>query len=101
MKISKILAVILALAMILSATGVAFANEIYTKSDNDGNEVSTASYEQVCFGDSYGRTDWPSLGEAINYYGSGYTYTYCGGNPYNYFYTFSDGSRMFFGVNLG
>ena len=47
-------------------------------------------------GDQYGAT-WSSLGAAMNYYGTDYTYTYCGGY-YNYYYTFSDGSRMYFRV---
>ncbi|MBE6749667.1 MAG: hypothetical protein E7560_00695 [Ruminococcaceae bacterium] len=47
-------------------------------------------------GDQYGAT-WSSLDAAMNYYGTDYTYTYCGGY-YNYYYTFSDGSRMYFRV---
>lgn len=48
--------------------------------------------------DIYGATGWVSLSAAQAYYGTDFSYTYCGGNPYNYYYTFSDGSRMFFGV---
>lgn len=40
---------------------------------------------------------WSSLEAAMKYYGTDYTYTYCGGY-YNYYYTFSDGSRMYFRV---
>lgn len=47
-------------------------------------------------GDQYGAT-WSSLDAAMNYYGTDYTYTYCGGY-YNYYYTFSDGSKMYFRV---
>ena len=47
-------------------------------------------------GDQYGAT-WSSLDAAMNYYGRDFTYTYCGGY-YNYYYTFSDGSRMYFRV---
>ena len=47
-------------------------------------------------GDQYGAT-WGSLDAAMDYYGTDYTYTYCGGY-YNYYYTFSDGSRMYFRV---
>ncbi len=46
-------------------------------------------------GDQYGAT-WSSLDAAMNYYGTDFTYTYCRGY-YNY-YTFSDGSRMYFRV---
>ena len=47
-------------------------------------------------GNQYGAT-WSSLDAAMNYYGTDFTYTYCGGY-YNYYYTFSDGSRMYFRV---
>ena len=48
--------------------------------------------------DQYGYSGWGSLGAAQNYYGTGFSYTYCGGYPYNYYYSFSDGSHMYFGV---
>lgn len=46
--------------------------------------------------DQYGAT-WSSLDAAMDYYGRDFTYTYCGGY-YNYYYTFADGSRMYFRV---
>ena len=48
-------------------------------------------------GNQYGYDGWSSLDAAMNYYGRDFTYTYCGGY-YNYYYTFSDGSRMYFRV---
>ena len=42
-------------------------------------------------------TNWSSLEDAMDYYGNDFTYTYCGGY-YNYYYSFSDGSRMYFHV---
>lgn len=63
----------------------------------------------------YGRTDWPSIEDACNYYlgNNNWTYypdtnTWRGAGliiqqrqnlnlTYNYFYTFSDGTRMYFG----
>ena len=48
-------------------------------------------------GDQYGYDNWSSLTAAKNYYGTDFEYTYCGGY-YNYYYTFSDGSRMYFRV---
>lgn len=47
--------------------------------------------------DEYADRTWSSLDDAKDYYGWDYTYTYCGGY-YNYYYTFSDGSRMYFHV---
>ncbi len=47
-------------------------------------------------GNQYGAT-WNSLDDAMNHYGTDFTYTYCGGY-YNYYYSFSDGSRMYFRV---
>ena len=46
-------------------------------------------------GDQYGRTDWPSIDEAKKHYGMDWVYTPCDGY-YNWYYTFSDGSRMYF-----
>lgn len=48
-------------------------------------------------GDQYGRDDWESLDAAMNYYGRDFTYTYCGGY-YNYYYTFTNGTKMYFRV---
>ena len=49
-------------------------------------------------GNQYADRTWSSLDAAKDYYGWDYTYTYCGGGYYNYYYTFSDGSRMYFHV---
>lgn len=53
-------------------------------------------------GASYGFTGWQSFSAAVSYYGSQYTYTSCShyhsGSYYNYYYTFSTGERMYFGV---
>ena len=48
-------------------------------------------------GDEYSNRTWSSLDAAKDYYGWDFTYTYCGGY-YNYYYTFADGSRMYFHV---
>ena len=48
-------------------------------------------------GNQYGYDGWSFLDAAMDYYGRDYTYTYCGGY-YNYYYTYSDGSRMYFRV---
>jgi len=48
-------------------------------------------------GNQYGYDGWSSLDAAMDYYGRDDTYTYCGGY-YNIYYTFSDGSRMYFRV---
>lgn len=45
----------------------------------------------------YADRTWGSLDDAKDYYGWDFTYTYCGGY-YNYYYTYSDGSRMYFHV---
>lgn len=53
-------------------------------------------------GSSYGFTGWQSFSAAVSYYGSQYTYTSCShyhnSSYYNYYYTFSTGERMYFGV---
>ena len=48
-------------------------------------------------GNQYSNYSWSSLEDAMDYYGNDFTYTYCGGY-YNYYYSFSDGSRMYFHV---
>lgn len=53
-------------------------------------------------GNRYGYTGWSSLTAAKNYYGHDFTYRscdvyYCGGY-FNYYYLFSEGTRMYFGV---
>lgn len=48
-------------------------------------------------GDQFSSRTWSSLSAAKNYYGHDFTYTHCIGY-YNYYYTFSDGSRMYFRV---
>lgn len=60
--------------------------------------MAASDYEEVCFYDVYGWTGWPSLSAAMNHYGRDWTYVHCGGHPYNYYYIFSDNSRMYFGV---
>lgn len=65
-----------------------------------GDSVSDLTFYQYASmqsgGNEYGAT-WSSLDAAMNYYGRDFTYTYCGGY-YNYYYTFSDGRRMYFRV---
>lgn len=50
----------------------------------------------------YGRSNWGSFAAAQSYYGTGLSYYSCnvnyGGTHYNYYYTFSDNTRMYFGV---
>jgi hypothetical protein len=57
-----------------------------------------------CNSDEYGYDEWSSLEAAKKYYGSDFSYTaleepeYHNGKWYTHYYTFSDGSRMYFGV---
>ena len=57
--------------------------------------------------DEMGNTQWNSFYEARNYYGRDFSYHYWGycnnpggggGSCHLYFYNFSDGGRMYFGV---
>ena len=101
--------------LVQSPCGIAFASELGLEntervSENENvRSATTFAYQggssglenvnnPVCLSDQYGYTNWPSLGAAMSYYGTDYTYTYCGGSLYNYYFCFSDGSRMFFGV---
>ncbi len=53
-------------------------------------------------GNEYGYSGWKTFAAAQAYYGYDWTYVRCSkifeGNFYNYFYTFADGLRMYFGV---
>lgn len=53
-------------------------------------------------GNMYGNTDWLNIELAMAYYGTDYEYNQCyktyNGSIYNYYYSFSDGTRMYFGV---
>ena len=55
--------------------------------------------------DEYGNPNWSSLDDAMNYYGNDYEYSELdepitiGDKTYTHYYTFSDGSRMYFGVS--
>ena len=53
-------------------------------------------------GDQYGYVGWGSLSDAKAYYGYDLSYYACNHTynnvTYNYYYTFSDNSRMYFGV---
>ena len=74
----------------------------------EGTSVGTCSFADPGFVridpfvDELGRTDWPSIEDAKDYYGEDRNYYSCscfsGGLYFNYYYLFEDGSRMFFGV---
>lgn len=53
--------------------------------------------------DVFGFTGWPSLSDAMNRYGTDFTYHSCtpftyNSQTYNYYYDYSNGSKMYFGV---
>jgi len=81
-----------------------FDNPETVQFDGKGGEFAApmASNED---GDSYGRSDWDSLAAAQSYYGTGFTYSSLStpitqnGNTYTHYYTFSNGTRMYFGVS--
>ncbi len=49
----------------------------------------------------YGYTDWASLEEAQEHYGTDLNYLSCNGSRYQYYCIFKDGNRMFFGIQKG
>lgn len=113
-NISKIALLCIFTVVLMQVSAIAFAADI--SYNNDQNNTTQEQIENIqstdnntdtenelqpmmaapC--DQYGSTQWSSLSDAQKYYGTDFTYTYCGGYPYNYYYTFSDGSRMYFGV---
>ncbi len=112
-KIRKItVAIILSLLISISSVGYDVSAQGHDNVEKYGNEIAESSINGIvsytgvnlptCYrpGDELGRTNWPSLTAAKNYYGWGFTYYSCagGGSPYTHYYCFIDGSKMFFGV---
>ncbi len=102
-------AVVFNFSLVVSAKTYNMGNlsEIYSMEDEESFECERVNNRDGVIrpigfteGDELGFTGWPSLAAAKAYYGLDYSYSYCGGggSPYNYFYRFDDGSRMFFGV---
>lgn len=102
----RLLASILILTMLLSCVSIAvFATTEDDESSSNENVRSVQSEYYLYGGGSshrYGYTGCSSFDAARAYYGTDFTYHSCSkyynGNYYNYFYTFSDGDRMYFGV---
>ena len=100
----KIIALLLAICLAFSLSSTVFANDL--EGEAPDTEITIEEYGSgffpICYGegDILGYTGWVTLMEAVSYYGEQWTYVYCGGtgSPYNYYYTFSDGTHMFFGV---
>lgn len=105
---SKIIGFLLTIVLILTFLSTpcyaqcARIDSTQSCSNDNTSSPMRIGFEEVCF-DQYGYTGWGSLGAAMDCYGHDYTYTYCGSaygdSAYNYYYSFSDGSKMFFGVH--
>ncbi|MDO4853300.1 MAG: hypothetical protein Q4A88_07775 [Clostridia bacterium] len=94
MKKKLLVAISLILCLFLAFGTIAENLEQGTEPEQEIDEVQVPVET-----DQYGFTGWKTLDQAKAYYGYNWTYCYCGGSIYNYFYYFSDGSRMFFGVH--
>lgn len=102
-KARKMIVILLSVAMLL-------CNGVFTVSASQGDEEPVAGtyvigqerYLTDMNGNVYGATNWGSLEAAKAKYGPDWTYGTCSvyyaGSYYNYYYCFSDGSRMYFGV---
>lgn len=114
--VRKLISITLCAVMLLSISAPAFAatndslpttTQTPTASiiEQGTPDVSTNAAFTPIFkeDDVFGFTGWPSLSDAMNKYGTDFTYHSCtpftyNAKTYNYYYKFSDGSRMFFGV---
>lgn len=94
-KVSKY---VVAWALVAIAASGVFYNPLSSTCNNKTVEVLAAMDDATELQDQYGYTNWPSLEAAQNYYGTDFTYSATAGHPYNYFYCFSNGSRMYFGI---
>lgn len=107
-KICRVLMCVVVVCMFISVfAGSVSAVDVTSETDAEANVgtrmINTPPIYMVDdAGNRYGRTDWPSFGEARNYYGHNWSYSpcevyYCGGR-FNYYYVFTDRTKMFFGV---
>jgi len=97
----KVRKYIVAWALVVVAASGVFFNPLSSFCEIETVEALAAednTYGPQNTQNQYGRTDWPSLKAAQDYYGKDYSYSGTAGHPYNYFYQYSDGSRMYFGV---
>lgn len=99
--------ILLIIIIISSIPLVAYATEPDVCEKEPEEVTDSIIIKDACLYDSsgnqYGWTGWASLSAAQSYYGTGYQYSSCSkwfqGQFYNYFYTFTDGLKMYFGVN--
>lgn len=106
-KAARLFASILILAALLSCFSiVTFAISDHTESRSNGNARGILDDFYLEGGGAhhryYGYAGWSSLSATQSYYGTDLSYHSCSvhynGNYYNYYYTFSDGDIMCFGV---
>lgn len=106
-KMRRSVCLFLLVIIILSSLPLtALAVEPSVSTRNHEEATTWSIYKDSCLydgaGNQYGRTSWTSLSAAQSYYGTGFSYHSCyewfRGELYNYFYFFSDGLKMFFGV---
>ena len=98
MRIKKLVClfvVVIVLSVILPSVSAATIN--------NGDIANPSSYQPVCFNE-YSTMVWPTLAKAKEYYGYDFSYHSCShyynGQYYNYYYDFSNGSKMYFFVSL-
>lgn len=102
MKLRKFL--IYALIFVLLLSPILSVSAYASGDDSDDGVSVCANFYPIYYDDcTWGFTGWETLGAAMAYYGAGYSYSSCtpftyNGNTYNHYYTFTDGSRCYFGV---
>lgn len=99
-KIVSSVILTLTLCSLIAITTTAFADNVRTNMGRSGSEYTQP---ETTTADDYGYDSWNSIEEVMSRYGTDFEYfsvhpfTY-GRKTYNYYYKFSDGSRMYFGV---
>ena len=102
--ITSILTFCILLGIAGTCMNVSAVEEMVAISTEEPAQELTPMMAGECCDDDYGYAEWSSLEDAMNTYGTGYTYTKLStpiirsGNIYTHYYTFSNGSRMYFGV---
>ncbi len=99
-KIVSCVILTLTLCNLIAITTTAFTDNVRMNMGRSGSEYTQP---ETTTADQYGCDSWESIEAAMKYYGTDLEYfsvspfTF-GGKTYNYYYKFSDGSRMYFGV---
>ena len=101
-KCLRTMSIFLCAIVLLSNMSIVSYAETWDNCEGAVAPCKIGDVQQVAF-DQYSGKVWPSLTAAKDYYGYDWTYNSCykyyNGTLYNYYYSFSDGSKMYLCVD--